>query len=422
MIRTVDVIAKKRDGGILSDEEISFIVNGAVTNEIPDYQLSAFLMAVYLNGMEENEIFSLTKHMSHSGKILDFSNISNKITDKHSTGGVGDKTTLIVVPTVAACGVKTVKLSGRGLGHTGGTVDKLESIPGFKTAINNDKLAEICKNCGCVVAMQSSDLAYCDKIFYALRDATSTVESIPLIASSIMSKKLASGADIIVLDVKYGSGAFMKTKEDAEKLAEIMVKIGRSAGKHTDAVTTCTNAPLGMYVGNNLEVYEAVTLLKGGNYDKKLFDLSVRLASKMIAPALSITENEAATLAENAIRSGNAYNKFIEMVRLQGGDCAVFDELDKFIETDKLYKAKLKADEDGILNCVNASTVGTASCVLGAGRIVKEQSIDPYAGIIFKCKFGEKIKKGEIVAELRSQKEETLLNGLDILRSAISYT
>ncbi len=422
MIRTVDVIAKKRDGGILNDEEISFIVNGAVKNEIPDYQLSAFLMAVYLNGMEENEIFSLTKHMSLSGKILDFSHISDKITDKHSTGGVGDKTTLIVVPTVAACGVKTVKLSGRGLGHTGGTIDKLESIPGFKTAIGNDKLDEICKKCGCVVAMQSSDLAYCDKIFYALRDATSTVESIPLIASSIMSKKLASGADIIVLDVKYGSGAFMKTKEDAEKLAEIMVKIGRSAGKHTDAVTTCTNSPLGMYVGNNLEVYEAVTLLKGGSYDKKLFDLSVRLASKMIAPALSITESEAAALAEKAIRSGDAYNKFIEMVNLQGGDCTVFDDLDKFIETDKLYKAELKADADGILNCINASTVGTSSCVLGAGRVVKEQSIDPYAGIIFKRKFGEEIKKGDVLAELRSQKEETLSNGLNILRSAISYT
>lgn len=402
-MRMYDLIENKKRGKILSKEEIAWMVNGFVNGDIPDYQMSAMLMAIYFQGMNDEETTYLTLEMAHSGDMADLSGIEGIKVDKHSTGGVGDKTTLVIGPMVAACGVKVAKMSGRGLGHTGGTIDKLEAIPGFETAIPRDRFFEIVNKTGIAVIGQSGNMVPADKKLYALRDVTATVDSIPLIASSIMSKKLAAGSDGIVLDVKTGSGAFMKTFEDSVSLAEKMVAIGTGAGRNCSALITDMDVPLGHAIGNSLEVIEAVDTLKGQG-PSDLTAVCLELAAHMLATAEKGTLDQCRALAKSTIEDGSALNTFADMVESQGGDPAYIRNPEKFKKAK--YSHEVVCDREGYVTGMDAEGCGVASMLLGAGRSRKEDVIDFSAGILLKKKYGDLVKKGDVLAVLLADDEK----------------
>ncbi len=418
-MRIYDIIQKKRDGYPLSKDEIDFFINGYTNNIIPDYQASALMMAIFFQGMSDEETANLTLAMANSGDMIDLSDIDGITVDKHSTGGVGDKTTLIVAPIVAALGCKVAKMSGRGLGHTGGTVDKLESIKGFKVSLTPDEFIEQVKNTGICVVGQSGNLAPADKKLYALRDVTATVNSIPLIASSIMSKKLAAGSQCIVLDVKTGSGAFMKTKEDAIKLSEAMVDIGKAAGRKIAALITNMDIPLGNNIGNTLEIEEAVNVLKG-KVDNDLKKVSVALAANLVSLAKEITVEEAEKEVNKAINDGLAFSKLRELIFAQGGDVSMLDN------TNNLPKASISysiiSDKGGYIYHMDAEAIGKASLMLGAGREKKEDDIDYTAGIILHKKTGDYVSEGDTVATLYTNNYTKLSPAEKQFLSAISYS
>lgn len=412
-----DIIAKKRDKKELSDEEIRFFVSGVTDCTIPDYQISALLMSIVLNGMTDAETLSLTLAMAGSGDMLDLSALGDKTVDKHSTGGVGDKTTLVVAPVAAALGCTVAKMSGRGLGHTGGTVDKFESITGYKADLSEQEFTDIAKKTGMCIIGKSSNFAPADKRIYALRDVTATVESIPLIASSVMSKKLAAGAKNIVLDVKYGSGAFMKTAEDAEKLADKMVKIGKDAGRNTVAIITDMDTPLGVTVGNSLEVKEACDVLKGGG-SADLKEICVALASYMYSLCFNKSIEECKAEVNRVIDDGSAFKALIDTVRLQGGDADLLTGAKEF-PTPK-FKTELTAERDGFITSMDCETVGKAARLCGAGRETVAEKIDPCAGIVLHKKMGDYVRSGEILATLYGEKQKAL-NGVQLLKTAYNF-
>lgn len=416
-MRMYDLIMKKKHGQALTEAEIRFLVDGYTKGEIPDYQMSAFLMAVCFNGMEEAETLALTMAMAESGEMLDLSAIHGKKADKHSTGGVGDKTSLILGPMVASLGVPVAKMSGRGLGHTGGTIDKLESFPGFSVSISNERFIENVNRMKLAIIGQTADLAPADKKLYALRDVTATVDQLSLIASSIMSKKLAAGSDVIVLDVKAGSGAFMKTYEEARRLAETMVKIGNGAGRKTYAVISDMNQPLGYAVGNILEVKEAIAALNG-NAPEDLEDACMTLASYMLLGAGRVQEiTEARELLAESILSGAALRKLAEFVKAQGGDERYVYEPDRFATASLTYE--VKADAEGYISSMDTEEIGLTSLILGGGRETKESEIDLTVGIIFEKKIGAKVTEGDTIAVLHANNAEKLTTAITRLKHAI---
>lgn len=418
--RFVDLIQKKKSGETLTKEEIDFMITDYVAGKIPDYQMSAMLMAIYFNGMENEELAALTLAMRDSGDLVDLSPIEGIKVDKHSTGGVGDKTTLIVGPIVAACGVPVAKMSGRGLGFTGGTLDKLESISGFRIDLSAEEFFETVKKTGISVIGQTGNLAPADKLLYALRDVTATVDSIPLIAASVMSKKLAAGSDKIVLDVTTGSGAFMKNTRDAKKLAKHMVAIGNHAGKETVAILTGMEEPLGFAIGNNMEVKEAIEVLKGdGPEDVK--EVSVALAGMMLSLGLeNVSHSQGKRMAKKALSSGQAFEKFKEMVQAQGGDIR-YVEHPEFFERDA-FEGEVLATEDGFLSGMDTEKIGVAAGLLGAGRETKDSVIDMSAGIYLKKKIGDTVKKGEPIAICYAGTKEKLNRGMAMFESSIRYS
>lgn len=418
--RFVDLIQKKKNGETLTKEEIDFMITDYVAGEIPDYQMSAMLMAIYFNGMENEELAAFTLAMRDSGDLVDLSPIEGIKVDKHSTGGVGDKTTLIVGPIVAACGVPVAKMSGRGLGFTGGTLDKLESISGFRIDLSAEEFFETVKKTGISVIGQTGNLAPADKLLYALRDVTATVDSIPLIAASVMSKKLAAGSDKIVLDVTTGSGAFMKNTRDAKKLAKHMVAIGNHAGKETVAILTGMEEPLGFAIGNNMEVKEAIEVLKGdGPEDVK--EVSVALAGMMLSLGLeNVSHSQGKRMAKKALSSGQAFEKFKEMVQAQGGDIR-YVEHPEFFERDA-FEGEVLAAEDGFLSGMDTEKIGVAAGLLGAGRETKDSVIDMSAGIYLEKKIGDTVKKGEPIAICYAGTKEKLNRGMAMFESSIRYS
>jgi len=417
-MRMYDLIMKKKHGEVLSDAEIRFLVDGYTKGEIPDYQMSAFLMAVCFRGMNKTETLSLTMAMAESGEMLDLSAIHGRKADKHSTGGVGDKTSLILGPMVAALGVPVAKMSGRGLGHTGGTIDKLESFPGFSVSISNEKFIENVNRMKLAIIGQTADLAPADKMLYALRDVTATVDQLSLIASSIMSKKLAAGSDVIVLDVKAGSGAFMKTYEEAKKLAETMVKIGNGAGRKTYAVISDMNQPLGCAVGNILEVKEAIEALNG-RAPEDLSDACMTLASYMLLGAGRVTDiTEAKELLAETVRSGAALHKLAEFIEAQGGDKRYVYEPDQFPKASLTFEVKAQAD--GYISAMNTEEIGLTSLLLGGGRETKESEIDLTVGIVFEKKIGAKVSSGDTIAVLHANDEAKLSAAVTKLQNAIT--
>ena len=406
MMRMYDIIMKKRNGKVLSEQEIRYFVNGYTKGDIPDYQVSALMMAIYFQGMNEEETLALTMAMKESGDELDLSGIDGVKVDKHSTGGVGDKTSLALTPMVAACGIPVAKMSGRGLGHTGGTIDKLESFKGFSTAISKETFVENVNEIGIAIMGQTADLAPADKKLYALRDVTATVDNMSLIASSIMSKKLAAGADAIVLDVKTGSGAFMKTSEDAKALAEEMTKIGNNAGKKTIAVVSDMDQPLGFAVGNALEVKEAIDTLKGRG-PEDFVELVMTLGTQMlIAGGKAGSEAEARKMLQETIDSGSALKKLAEFVKAQGGDAnAIYD-------TSLLPRASIVEpvfiQETGYIEHIECDEVGVCSLMLGGGRETKDSEIDLSVGILLTRKVGEYVDRGDIVAYIHGNSHEKI--------------
>ncbi|MFN3966722.1 MAG: pyrimidine-nucleoside phosphorylase [Endomicrobiia bacterium] len=395
-MRVYDIILKKRNGGVLSSEEIKFMIDGFTKGQIPDYQMAAFLMAIYFRGMTPKENVELTMAMVNTGERIDLSGIKGFKVDKHSTGGVGDTTTLVLAPLVASCGGKVAKMTGRGLGHTGGTVDKLDSIPGFNTSLPKEKFIENVNKIGICVIGQTQDLAPADKVIYALRDVTATVDSIPLIAASIMSKKLAAGADGIVLDVKTGSGAFMEKLPDAIKLAKTMVEIGEGAGKKMVALITSMDQPLGYAIGNSIEVKEAIDTLKGEG-PKDLTDLCLELGSNMllISGIVKSTKEGKEKLLQS-IKEGRAIQKFKEFVMAQGGNPQIVDDPSILPQCKKIVE--VKSPRAGFVQKINALEVGIASQMLGAGRQKKDDIIDLSVGIYLRKKVGDYVKKGEPLA------------------------
>ncbi|MHC5228218.1 pyrimidine-nucleoside phosphorylase [Enterococcus sp. LJL99] len=403
-MRMVDIIEKKRDGFSLTDEEIQFIVKGYTEGTIPDYQMSAFLMAVFYKDMTDEEITTLTLAMAHSGEMIDLSSIQGIKVDKHSTGGVGDTTTLILAPLVASVGVSVAKMSGRGLGYTGGTIDKLEAIPGFHVEIPDDEFIRLVNESHVAVIGQSGDLAPADKKLYALRDVTATVDSIPLIASSIMSKKIAAGADAIVLDVTTGEGAFMKSIEEAKRLAETMVRIGQLADRQTMAVISDMSQPLGEAIGNSLEVVEAIETLQG-NGPEDLVEMCYVLGSQMVVLAKkAATLEEARELLEEALVSGKALAKFREMIRNQGGDDTIVDEPHRLLTAK--YEIELPAKETGVVQKMVANEIGIAAMRLGAGRATKEDSVDHAVGLKLHKKVGMPVTSGESLLTIYANQED----------------
>ncbi|MDP2892298.1 MAG: thymidine phosphorylase [Bacillota bacterium] len=404
-MRMYDIIYKKRFGGELSDEEINFFINGYVSGEAADYQASALLMAICISGMAVRETAALAMAMAHSGKVADLSSIKGVKVDKHSTGGVGDTATLVAVPLAAACGAKVAKMSGRGLAHTGGTIDKLESIPGFNAKRSIPEFIDIVKRVGAAVISQSAELAPADKKLYALRDVTATVDCVALIASSIMSKKIAAGCGAVVLDVKTGSGAFMRDPESAFALAKEMVDIGIMAGMTVIAIVTDMDEPLGSAVGNALEVMEAVDALKGRLYHAPLWQVSRLLAQHMLIASGFAGENVDAMIGK-AMESGAAYAKFREMIRAEGGDDTVLEDERRFIHASQ--KISVLCPKEGYIRSVNAKQVGLAAMLLGAGREKKEDRIDHSAGIILKKRAGDHAVAGEEIALLYVNDEKNL--------------
>ena len=399
-MNAVELIRKKRDGKALDENEIDFLISSYTRNKIPDYQFSAFLMAAFLNGMNKEETAALTKAMLYSGKVIDLKSISGVKIDKHSTGGVGDKTSLILAPIAAAAGINVPMISGRGLGHSGGTLDKLESIPRFRTDLNLSEYKRVIRKCGAVLIGQTKDIAPADKLIYSLRDVTATVESIPLITASIMSKKLAEGIDGLVLDVKTGSGAFMKNPEDAESLAQSLIDTAKSFDKKVIAFITDMNQPLGNYIGNWLEVYESIKVLQG-EAKGDLLELSKTLSGAMIflgGKAPSIEEGK--NISQELIDKGKAFEKLLEIVKLQGGNVKLIEHPEKYPKARIIEKVVSK--EEGYLKSVNNFEIGVAAVELGAGRRTKEDKIDFKAGIIFNKKVGDFVNKDEIIAELHT--------------------
>lgn len=408
-MRMYDIIHKKREGGELTGEELRFFVQGFTRGEIPDYQASALLMAIFFRGMTRRETGDLTLEMARSGDTVDLSSLPGVKVDKHSTGGVGDKTSLIIGPIAAACGVTIAKMSGRGLGHTGGTVDKLESIPGLRTDIPRQEFFDIVKRTGLSIIGQSGNLCPADKKLYALRDVTATVESLPLIASSIMSKKIAAGADAILLDVKVGSGAFMKTLEGSRALAQEMVRIGSQVGRRTVALITDMDMPLGRHIGNALEVQEAVEVLSGGG-DSRLRDLCLELSANMIyLGQRAETMEEARAKAAEAVSAGRALQKLAEMVEAQGGDPSYIAHPEKFTLSPACVE--LSAPQTGYITRLDAEGCGLAAVELGAGRETKENSIDFGAGIVLLQNKGDRVEQGQPIARLYAQSEALCRRG-----------
>jgi len=403
-MRMVDIITKKRDGGELTDQEITFFVDGYVAGRIPDYQVSALLMAIVFKGMTNREIVTLTDRMEHSGDVMDLSDIKGVKVDKHSTGGVGDKTTLALGPMVAACGAVLAKMSGRGLGHTGGTLDKLESIPGMNVFVSDEQFRKQVAEIGCAVVGQTGQLVPADKKLYALRDVTGTVESMPLIASSVMSKKLASGSDCILLDVKFGNGAFMKNVQAAKELAIVMCKIGNALGRDTRAVLTDMEQPLGFAVGNALEVKEAIATLHGQG-PKDFTELCLRSGAIMLEQAkIAKSEEEAMEMLKKVIADGSAFEKFRQMVIAQGGDVSYIDHPEKFPESK--YVVEVKAAKDGYIKRIVALEIGESAMRLGAGRETFDDVIDMSAGIVLSKKVGDKVKKGDVLCTVHTNVED----------------
>ena len=409
-----DIIVKKRDGFKLSADEIEFVVDGYTKGEIPDYQMSALLMAILIRGMDREETLELTMAMMHSGETLDLSGIKGVKADKHSTGGVGDKTSLILCPMVAAQGVKIAKMSGRGLGHTGGTIDKLESFPGFNTGISEETFMANVNDFGIAIAGQTADLDPADKKMYALRDVTGTVPSIPLIVSSIMSKKLAAGADVIVLDVKSGSGSFMKTEDDARELAENLTAVGKMAGKKTVAVITDMDEPLGNAIGNALEVKEAIEVLRG---DKKgeLLELCLTLGACILTEAgIAENDDEARQMLIRGIEDGSALNKLAQLVEGQGGDKNAVYNTGLLPSAPVRYEAICK--QTGYVKHISAADVGLVSMHLGGGRVTKESEIDLSAGLILNKKVGDRVEAGESLGTIHATSMEKAEQAAELLR------
>lgn len=418
-MRMYDLIEKKKRNHCLDADEIAYMVKGFTSGEIPDYQMSAMLMAIYFNGMNDAEMTYLTLEMAHSGDMMDLSPISGFKVDKHSTGGVGDKTTLIVGPIVASLGVKVAKMSGRGLGHTGGTIDKLESIPGFQTSISQSDFFRIVKETGIAVVGQTGNMAPADKKIYALRDVTATVDSIPLIASSIMSKKLAAGSNGIVLDVKTGSGAFMKTLEDSITLAEKMVTIGYEAGRSCSALITDMDVPLGSAIGNSLEVIEAVQTLRGKG-PEDLTKVCLDLAAEMLHVAGMGTIETCFHMAEQAQLDGSAFETFKKMVKAQGGDPAYLDDTDRFEQAP--YCLSVPSPTDGFVSHMDTEGCGIASVLLKAGRSKIGEAIDFSAGILLCKKQGDAVKAGETLAVLYASDEKLLKPSAEKLLSSYEFS
>ena len=392
----VEIINKKRLNQELTKEELESFFNGYLKKDVTDYQMSALLMAICINGMTDREIFDLTKIFIDSGEVLDFSNIKGIKVDKHSTGGVGDKTTMVIAPIVASLGVPVIKMSGRGLGFTGGTIDKLESIPGFRTDLSDQEIEEQVNDIGMVVTGQTSNLVPMDKLIYALRDVTATVESIPLIATSIMSKKIASGADKILIDIKVGSGALIKNKADADKLAELMKKIGSFYNREVRCMITNMDAPLGYCIGNSIEVIEAIKILQNEEHSK-LSELCIDLATEMVSMGKEINTDLARQLVEESITSKKAFKKFLEFVKCQNGDINSLALSNNIIE--------IKADKDGIVKEIPANDIGLLSVSMGAGRDKKDDVIDPTVGIKLNKVVGCRVKKGDLLCTLYVNKE-----------------
>ncbi len=403
-MRITDIILKKRNGLKLSKEEIDFAVLGFATGKIPDYQFAALLMSIYFKGLDRDETVELTKAMVNSGDVIDLSAIKGVKVDKHSTGGVGDKTTLILGPLVAAAGIKVPKLSGRGLGHTGGTIDKLEAISGFSVDMSQEQFFKNVNEIGLAIGGQTKELVPADKKIYALRDVTCTVDNISLIAGSVMSKKIASGADKIVLDVKVGDGAFMSTTEDAFQLGKVMVDIGEGVGRETVAVITDMNQPLGHAVGNAIEVVEAIATLKG-NGPKDLHDLCMELGSQMLlVSGLYSAKSEAQACLEKLIKSGAAFAKFRAFIQAQGGNVEQVDDIFKLPQPE--FSSEVVSPAEGYVHKIGARNIGLASVVLGAGRETKESKIDLSAGIYLNKKVGDSVKKGESLARVFTNNKE----------------
>jgi pyrimidine-nucleoside phosphorylase len=419
-VRMDDLIRKKRDGQALSAQEYAFLAHGVASGEIPDYQLAAWLMAAYLRGLTEQETADLTLAMAQAGQSVDLSAIPGPKVDKHSTGGVADTVTLIVAPVVASLGVPVAKMSGRGLGHTGGTVDKLAAIPGFRTHLTPAVFTEQVKRIGIAVCGQSEDIAPVDKHMYALRDVTATVDSLPLIASSIMSKKLASGARRIVLDVKTGNGAFIRELDQSVRLAEMMVRIGQRVGCSVRALVTDMNQPLGRAVGNALEVWEAIRVLRG-EVQGRLYALSVALAAEMLVLAGKAADSpEAADMAQEAIRDGRALAKWKQFVKAQGGDERIAEEPERLPRAPVV--ASLRAEEEGYLSAVDTPRIGLCAGLLGAGRTRKEDTVDPAVGIVVHRTIGDRVRPGDILADVHARSEGDAAHALESLRAAFRFS
>ncbi|ABV33554.1 MULTISPECIES: thymidine phosphorylase [Pseudothermotoga] len=411
-MRMYDIIKKKRDGYELTSDEIDFVIKGYVNGKIPDYQMAAFLMAVYFQKMSERETYDLTISMANSGKMLDLSSIDGFKIDKHSTGGVGDKTTLVVLPMVACFGLKIAKMSGRGLGHTGGTIDKLESIPGMRTNLKEDEFYSIVRDIGFSIAGQTGELVPADKKIYALRDATATVDNISLIASSIVSKKLAGGADGVIFDVKVGSGAFLKTVDEARRLANLMINILRKFGRKASAVLSNMDQPLGRMVGNSLEVIEAIETLKGKGPDD-FTELCLILCREMLDLAgLKAEEDE----IYDTIHSGKALGKFADFLRMQGGNPEVIENYDLLPVSSKTMDVRI--GESGYVNRIDAELIGVASMLLGAGRVKKEDEIDPGVGLEVLKKVGNFVEANEPVARIYVSEKSDIDSAIKLIKSA----
>ncbi len=418
-MRIVDLIEKKKKGLEHSKEEINFLIDSMMNGTAEDYQISAWLMAVYFQGMSAEETANFTEAIINSGEKIDLTPIGSHIADKHSTGGVGDKITIILIPLLASCGVPVAKLSGKGLGHTGGTIDKLESIPNFRTELGIEELIEKVKKIGVAIGSQTKKLTPADGKLYALRDVTATVDSMPLIASSVVSKKIASGADFVVLDVKYGSGAFIKTPENALKLSELMVNTAQKLGRKFNAVISSMEQPLGRMVGNSLEIIESIEFLKG-NFTPDIKELTYAIAVlTLVHLGIAKDENHALEMLDNAIKSGAALEKFKELIQSQGGDDSVIDDYSKFKQP--AFKYELKSEFDGFVKNIDAYKIAYACKLLGAGREKKSDSIDFSAGVELRKIYGEKVEKGEVLAVLYSDSEEKLESALQGVRSAFDF-
>ncbi|MCL5268708.1 MAG: thymidine phosphorylase [Bacteroidetes bacterium] len=420
MLSPYEIILRKREGGTLSAEEIEYFVTQYTLGNIPDYQVSSLLMAIFFKGMIDREILDLTHAMMLTGTIVRLSDVPGCKADKHSTGGVGDKVSLMLAPLAAACGVKVPMVSGRGLGHTGGTIDKLESIPGFRTGISISEYKRILKRVGLVMSRQSDDLVPADRKLYALRDVTGTVESIPLITSSIMSKKLAEGIDVLVLDVKVGNGAFMKDLTQARSLAKKMVQVGKLYGKKVAAYLTDMSQPLGSEVGNWNEVVESVKMLRGESDADDIVELTTRLTAEMVSLCSGETRAVASQRVKKAIESGAGYEKFLEMVKAQGGDLNVVENPAKYRKPRKVVE--VKSPEGGYVASVDTFKIGMAAVKLGAGRENVEDKIDPVVGITILKKIGERVSAGDVIAIVHANDEERAKSAKVEIEGAYSFS